>query len=645
MSTVGPWRPDAPGDSSGSRRRPIFRRRSSGRGGDTTLESPMVRGRLAARVRIAEGVVIFMVTLLLFGFWRLQVVHAAHYMELAENNRRRNLVVRAPRGLITDRNGLLLAANRPAFNVAIVREELTEGDATLEWLAPILGRAPEELRERLDRRQQGIPVFQPVVIADDIDQAMVAAIEARSLEHPGVIVQAEHKRQYPKGLVAAHVLGQVGEINRAQLDAWEPGRYRAGDIVGQNGVERVYNSALAGRAGDEQVQVNSAGRTMRVVNQVPPQPGDRLTLTIDLPLQQHAEALLEGRAGAIVALDVKTGGVLALASAPTYDPNMFARRIATGEWQALMNDPANPLQNRALQSSYPPGSTFKLLTAIAGLENGAITPETTVTCNGGGTYFGQYRRCNAVHGTVNLESAIGRSCNVYFYNIGEKIGREAILEVAQRYGFGSPTGIDLLDEGSGILPTDEWVEQRPGEDRGNWWPGETIGLAIGQGPIDVTPLQLAHMVATLASGTSITPHLVMAEEDPAGRPVPVPRPETIDVHLNPLHQQAILRGMSAAVNHRAPWMGTAWRARSLDVEIGGKTGSAQVASLEASGPSATRPEELQTHAWFVGVAPIDDPQVAIAVFIEHGGGGGAAAAPVGGELLASYFARRAEADQ
>lgn len=639
MSAVGPWRPDPSGDSSGSHKRPIFRRGRGGRS-ETTLESPLLRNRLTGRLHVAEGVVILMVTLLLFGFWRLQVVHAAHYLELAENNRRRTLVVRAPRGLITDRNGLLLAANRPAFNVGIVREEIEDQEATLQWLAGVLGETPETLRERLDTRRVGVPVFQPVVVADDIDQALVSAIEARSLEHPGVIIQTEHKRQYPKGLVAAHVLGQVGEINRAQLDAWEPGRYRPGDIVGKNGLESVHNDSLAGRAGDEQVVVNSAGRTVRVVNQVPPQPGNTLTLTLDLPLQQHAEALLEGKKGAIVVLDVNTGGVLALAAAPTYDPNMFARRIAPREWTALTNDPARPLTNRALQSSYPPGSTFKLLMAVAGLEHGLITPETTVFCPGYGIYFGKRFACNVPggHGTVNLESAIGRSCNVYFYELGYKLGRERIVEVAQRYGFGARTGIDLLDEHRGILPTDEWVASRNDP---NWYGGETIVLSIGQGPIDVTPLQLAHMAATLATGVKITPHLVAAAEDPAGRPLPVPAVARENVHLDPLHRRAILRGMSASVNQS----GSSRRARNPDIEFGGKTGTAQVASSDLAGPEDERPEELRNHAWFVGIAPVDNPEIAIAVFIEHGGGGGVAAAPLAGELLTAYFAAQQDGRQ
>jgi penicillin-binding protein 2 len=378
---------------------------------------------------------------------------------------------------------------------------------------------------------------------------------------------------------------------------------------------------------------------VQVLDQTPPQPGRTLALTLDLPLQRRAEALLEGRRGAVVVLDVNTGGVLALASSPTFDPNMFARRFSTAEWDALRNDPARPLQNRALQSAFPPGSVFKLVMALAGLENGVITPQTTVYCPGGGTYFGQRRNCNAVHGTVNLKSAIGRSCNVYFYELGAKLGREKIVEVAQRYGFGARTGIDLLEERSGTLPTDEWIARAPGRE-GNWYPGETIVLSIGQGPIDVTPLQMAHLVATLATGTEITPHLMESEQDAAGRAQPVelsvPR---IDVRLNPLYREAILEGMWAAVNES----GTGWRARNPEIPYGGKTGSAQVAATAAAGPEALRPEELRNHAWFVGVAPVDDPQVSIVVFIEHGGAGGAIAAPIAGSVLNAWFEARRSA--
>ncbi len=640
MSTVGPWRPESFTQSTGSRRRSIFRR-NRGAPDDVTLEGPIVRSQLLSRVRVAEGVVIVMVMLLLFGFWRLQVVHAAHYRELADNNRRRNIIVRAPRGLVTDRNGLLLAANRAAFDVAIVREELDDRDTTLEWLASVLGVTPDMLRERLDQRQQGIPVFRSVVIAGDIDAALVSAIEARSLEYPGVLIQPEHKRHYPKGLVAAHVMGYVGEINAAQLASWEQGRYRMGDIVGKLGLERVHDLRLSGLAGDEEIIVNSVGRTVRVLNQIPPEPGNTLTLTLDLPLQQQAEALLEGKKGAIVILDVNTGGVLTLASAPTFDPNMFARRFSQAEWEAVTNDPATPLQNRALQSAYPPGSIFKLMMAVAGLENGVITPETTVTCTGGGRYYGEYRSCNAVHGTVSLEAAIGRSCNVYFYELGTKLSRQQIIEVAQRYGLGAQTGIDLLNEGTGILPTDEWIAQAPRD--GNWYPGETISLSIGQGPINTTPLQIAHMAATLATGFRITPHLVETVENAAGREIEMaPRNRPVDVNLSPYHRAAVLGGMRAAAH---PVTGTARRAANPAYNFGGKTGTAQVASADAAGPEADRPEELRNHAWFVGIAPIDAPEIAIVVFIEHGGSGGVAAAPLAGVLMTAYFESREAAQR
>ena len=633
MSTVGPWRPDARGRSATPR--PSFWRRRRTSRAETTLESPEVRGRLNTRLRIAEAVTILLVTLLLLGFWRLQVVHASHYRELADNNQRRNLIVRAPRGLITDRDGRLLAANRPSFNVALVREELDDRDATLEWLATILGQTRDELEDRL-ARQRSIPVFQPVVIAEDVARGIVAAIEARAREYPGVVIQPEHKRYYPEGTLAAHVLGHVGEINRAQLDSWGRDRFRMGDIVGQLGLEFVHNDALAGRAGEEQIIVNSVGRTVRVIEKGRPEPGKTLTLTLDMELHRHAEQLLEGEKGAIVVLDVHDGGVLALASSPTFDPNLFAARFTADEWDALVNDPAKPLQNRALQGAYPPGSTFKLMMAIAGLEAGAISPDTTVFCLGGGNYGGRYYRCNTSHGNVNLQQAIGRSCNVYFYELGRRLGREKILEIAQRYGLGDSTGIDLLNEGSGILPTDEWLGRRRGSVR--WYPGETIGLSIGQGPITITPLQLAHSVATLASGVRITPHLVQREEDPGARSAPVSHPvERREVPISPLFRGEILRGMWAVVNNN----GSGWRAMQTTVSIGGKTGTAQVAALSATNASEDGeiPEALRDHAWFVGLAPIDDPEVAIAVLVEHGGGGGRAAAPLAGELLASYFKR------
>ncbi len=643
MSTVGPWRPDSKPGATRSRLR-LHWPGGGGQEGTTTLESPAVRNRIDLRLRLTQAAVLFAVTLLLLGFWRLQVVHAPHYRELAENNRRRDELVRAPRGLITDRNGYLLAANRPAYNVTMVREEVTDRASTLDWLSTVLNQSVRELEDRL-ASQRGIPSFRPVVVAEDVSMAIVASIEARGREYPGVLIQPEQKRYYPEATLAAHVLGHVGEITRPQLDSWERDRFHLGDIVGQNGIESVHNDALAGWAGERNVVVNSAGRTVRVLDQVPPDPGKTLVLTLDARLQADAEAQLADKRGAVVVLNVETGGVLALASSPTFDPNIFAARFSRTQWESLVNDPADPLQNRALQSHYPPGSIYKLVMAVAGLERGIINPQTSVFCPGGRTIYGHYYGCLAGgHGRVSLQSAIGRSCNVYFYELGRQLGREAIVEASQRFGLGARTGIDLPNEDAGTLPTDEWL----GANRdGRWYPGETIVLSIGQGPIDTTPIQLAKIVAMLGSGLQVEPHLVLREEEAAvsslragvdqgARPSAVPTP----VQVSAAHRHLVLDGMWAVVNDN----GTGWRARNPDVPFGGKTGTAQVASRALTGPEEDRPEQLRNHAWFVGLAPVNDPEIAIAVLIEHGGGGGLAAAPVGGHVMSTYFALQAGTD-
>jgi penicillin-binding protein 2 len=642
MSTVGPWRPDSK-DGGRRSRLPLPWPGRSRKEGATTLESPAVLSRVDLRLRLTQVVVLVTVTLLLLGFWRLQVVHANHYRELAENNRRRDELVRSPRGLITDRNGYLLAANRPAYNVAMVREEVTDRSSTLAWLSSVLDQSVRELEDRL-ARQRGIPGFRPVVVAEDVSMAIVGAIEARRREYPGILIQPEQKRYYPEGTLAAHALGHVGEITRPQLDSWGRDRFHLGDIVGQNGLESVHNDALAGWAGERKVVVNSAGRTVLVLDQVPPDPGKTLVLTLDARLQADAEAQLADKRGAVVVLDVETGGVLALASSPSFDPNIFAARFSATQWESLVNDPADPLQNRALQSHYPPGSIFKLVMAIAGLERGIINPQTSVFCPGGRTIYGHYYGCLAGgHGRVSLQSAIGRSCNVYFYELGRQLGREAIVETSQRFGLGARTGIDLPNEDRGTLPTDEWL----GANRdGRWYPGETIVLSIGQGPIDTTPIQLAKIVAMLGSGLQVQPHLVLREEEAAvspvrsgadrgARPSAIPSP----LQVSAAHRRLVLDGMWAVVNDN----GTGWRARNSEVPFGGKTGTAQVASSAMTGPEEDRPEQLRNHAWFVGLAPVDNPEIAIAVLIEHGGGGGVAAAPVGGHVMSTYFALQAEA--
>lgn len=626
MST-GPWRP-APGDRDPRRAvRPGRWSLSSTEG--QTLESPADRARLEERARLLEWGAILLVGLLILGFWHLQGVHGTYYAERAEANQMRQFRVRPPRGLILDRNGEILAANHASYEVAIVRESVGDVDETLAWLAEVLEQPVDVLAERLDRGREW-PRFRPVVVATEVQQSRVVSIEARRREHPGVIVRVAGQRHYPRGRTAAHVLGHVGEINRSQLEAWG-GEYRIGDIVGQSGIEGVYNGDLAGAPGWRLSVVNSLGREIRPVEQQPPRPGRNVMLTLDVGLQERAEALLEGRRGAIVAIDVATGGVLTLASAPAFDPNAFAVRFSAAEWREILEDPAKPLQNRALRAMFPPGSIFKLVMAAAGLEEGIIHRDTRIFCAGGKRLYGRFFGCLGHHGSIDVIEALALSCNTFFYQLGVDLGRERIVRWARSLGLGQATGVDLTEEQGGILPSDAWLESRGLR----FYPGETVSISIGQGRLGISPLQAAHMAATVATGFRREPHLLMAvEESSAGRAGSRTYPiATRSAEFHDGTRQVLLEGM-----RRSAAYGTSRRAGLEEVEIGGKTGTAQVASASnIEGPEEERRESLRNHAWFVGVAPVDEPQIVVAVFVEHGGSGGRAAAPLGGALLAHHF--------
>lgn len=626
--TSGPWRPDDAGRGSAGGEGGGWRRRLGFAGGPLALENPAVRELLDRRLRVLEIGVVALACLLLLGFWHLQVVHGSHYAAQAEDNRLREPRLRPARGLILDRQGRVLANSRAAYQVAVVREDIDDLDATLAWLADVLRTTPDELRTRLDRYAAEVPAFRPVVVADDVPLETVATVEARRRDRPGVQVLVEAKRHYPNGTLGAHFLGHVGEIGARQLER-RGAPYRMGDIVGQGGLERVYEGHLFGEPGLRQIVVDSSGRTVRVLQERPARPGSTLVLAIDLELQRVAEEQLRDRRGAVVVLDVSTGGVLAMASTPTFDPNDFASRFSLEDWRRLANDPRKPLQNRAILSTYPPGSVFKLVMAAGGLDHSVIDPSTTVFCAGGGNFYGRFFRCLAQHGTVDLRAAIARSCNTYFYEVGRRLGRERIVATAEALGFGRPTGIDLPDEGPGILPSDRWLAAQGRR----WMPGETISVSIGQGVLGVSALQLAHMAASLASGKLRRPRLLGHVEDPTtGRSVLEPGSTPTDLPVEPAARQAILDGM-----RRSVLSGTSGRARLPGLEVGGKTGTAQVASLDRVGPNDSRPEELRDHAWFVGLAPIDDPDVVVAVFVQHGGSGSVTAAPIARAVLDAYF--------
>jgi penicillin-binding protein 2 len=627
MMKTGPWRPDDAGRIEAMERQGRSVHRSPDR--TRALETPADRQRINGRAQILEWIVIGLVAALLLGFWQLQIVRGSYYTQLANENLLRQTRVRPARGLILDRNGAVLATNHAAYEVAVVREAIEDEEEVLRWLAGVLDEPYELLRERLDA-QRGLPRFRPAVLATGATLEQVVAIEARRREHAGVQVQITAQRFYPRGITAAHVLGHVGEISPRQLERADE-RYRMGDIVGQQGVERMYNDALIGDAGSKLAVVNSVGREIQVLQENPPAPGQTVVLTLDAELQEKAEALLESRRGAIVAIDVATGGILALASAPSFDPNAFAERFSAEDWRALLEDPARPLHNRALQASLPPGSVFKIVMATAGLEEGIITADTKFFCAGGKTLYGRFFRCLGNHGSIDVVDAIAYSCNSFFYELGVKLGRERIVKWAQRFGLGGATGIDLPDEQDGIIPSDEWLAAAGLR----YYPGDTVSIAIGQGRLAVSPLQLAHLASVAASGVDRQPHLLMRVEDSStGRGATqswsgTPRP----AEFSEATRRTVLRGMTGSVA-----FGSSRRARLETVPVAGKTGTAQVASAEnVARDNEDRPEFLRNHAWFVGVAPIDDPEIAIAVFLEHGGSGGGDAAPVGGELLGDYF--------
>ena len=628
---TGPWRPNDNGRI-GLKQRP---ERSAHRApllGLRALETAADRQRITNRVRVLEGLAVALVLALLLGFWQTQVIHGSEYTSLAEDNLWKRSRVRPSRGLILDRNGEILATNRPSYEVALIRELINDEEGTLRWLSTVLHEPQEVLQKRLDR-QRSTARFRPVIVASGIPEEHVVRIEARRLEHPGVAVQIHAQRFYPRGVTAAHVLGYVGEISPQQLESHSE-RFSMGDIVGQLGVESIYNNDLTGEAGSRLAVVNSVGREIRLENEEAPLPGETVVLALDIDLQERVEELLANRRGAAVVLDTTNGGVLALASSPTFDPNEFADRFSLEQWTSLLQDPAKPLHNRSVRAGQPPGSVFKLVLATAGLEEGIISSNTTFFCPGGKTFYGRFFSCEGQHQNVNVVQALAHSCNSFFYELGVKLGRERIVRWAQRFGLGTTSGIDLTEEQGGIIPSNEWLAANGRR----YYPGETVSLSIGQGPLAVSPLQLANVAATAATGYIWRPRLLMRIERASSDGARSYSSEQQPAPFSKATRELLTRGMAGSVAY-----GSSWRAQLPTVDVGGKTGTAQVASsARVAENNEDRPEHLRNHAWFVAAAPIDNPKVAVAVYLENGGSGGQAAAPIGGEILASYFGKPIE---
>jgi penicillin-binding protein 2 len=582
------------------------------------------------RVTVIQYLTVVLVVLLMIVFWHLQVVRGRYYRNLAENNRRRNVPIAAPRGILLDRNEAILVDNRPSFNVVLSPENATNLDRTIGRLSHLLQVGEAPIRERLPRK--GDPP-RDVVVKADATIADVAAIEARRLEFPETAIHVVPLRSYPLGAAAAHVLGHVGEIRTSQLkDAAYTGA-DSGDVVGQYGLEQEYNLALMGKDGLRVMIVNSRGVEVGedADESKIPTVGPRVALTLDAGLQATLETAFAGRGGAAVALDPTTGEILAMSSIPSFDPNRFAIGMDTASWTRLRTDPGKPLMNRVIQGQYAPGSTFKIATAIAGLEEKVITPETRIHCSGVYVRYNTVLHCHELgpHGSVNVEQAIAASCNIFFYEVGVRLEIERLAKYAQRLGLGSRTGVDLPGEEAGVVATPKWKKERLKQD---WYPSETAMVAIGQVGT-VTAMQLARMVAAAATGKLVTPHLVRRVGDQPwwkGQANQQPPPSQ-DLGFRPETLEIVRRGMRGVT---VPG-GTGWRAGLPGVAVCGKTGTAQVVAKARLAKDDSH--EVQPHGWFVGFAPADDPKIAVAVLVEHAGGGGKAAAPIARELFAQYL--------
>lgn len=580
------------------------------------------RELLVARARFLSRALVGLLGLLGGAYFLVQVIDGADYRERAENNRLRRLTLEAPRGVIEDRAGRVLVENLPAYSLELDRSRSRDLAASLRFAAGALGVPVAELEAVMaGYRKTGL--FQPVLLAENLSLPEVARFLVARLEHPEFEIETSQRRFYRLGAHAAHVLGYLGEVTAEEL-AKASGVRRAGDWVGRRGVERAYDARLRGENGERVVVVDSRGLPVEEFGRTLGRPGQTLRLTLDAALQQEAERQMATQVGAVVAIDPRDGAVRALVSSPAYDPNLFARKLAAADWKTLVEDPRHPLQNRAIQSAYSPGSVFKIVMGAAGLAEGVVTPGHREFCGGYATFYGRRFHCwkKGGHGSVDLPTALEVSCDVYFYHLGQRLGIERIARYARAFDFGRATGIDLGGERSGLVPDDAWSRRAR---RHPWYPGETISVAIGQGALLTTPVQVAAMLAAVANGGQIvTPHLVAGAAPP-------PRP----LGLPPGLLGPVREGLVRVVHGER---GTARIARLPGITTAGKTGTVQVVAQEAYVDSSlVLPWELRNHAWFASYAPAERPELVVVVFVEHGGKGSAVAAPIAKALFTLYF--------
>lgn len=602
------------------------------------LSQREVPAGLRRRLTLALGVACFGFLLLLAQLWSLQVLRGDEAFESAKRNRIRLHRIQATRGRVLDRHGRVLIDSRPSFNAIMVPEDAGDVELTIENLAHFLGQSTAEMHALLEKTAARSP-FAEIVVKRDLSWEEVVALETHQLDLPGVGVQITPRRSYPYGPELGHILGYVGEVSPDELAAET--HYRMGDLVGKAGLEKYLEPTLRGVHGGQQVEVDAVGRRLRVLREVPEVSGETVRLTVDLDVQQAASKALGARDGAVVAIDLATGGVLAFANYPSFDPNVFARGIDKEEWRQLVEDVHHPLTNRGLQGQYPPGSAFKMVVAAGALEEGIVNPFTRIYCPGGLQFGNHYFRCweRGGHGSVNLMQALERSCDVFFYQVSQRLGIDAIARYARAFGLGQKTGVHFGHEKAGTIPDQEWKRARFNEP---WYAGETLSAAIGQGYVTSTPLQMANMVGAVATGKRMRPHFVLQVEGASGEVVAHEEIEEIgSLDLRETTLKQIRDGLRAVVEGSR---GTGSRARLPNVSVAGKTLTSQVVKLRKQRTAiGLIPWKHRDHAGFVAYAPVEAPEIAVAVVVEHAeAGGGKIAAPVARDVLEAYFRLKEE---
>jgi penicillin-binding protein 2 len=582
----------------------------------TVSDTKIPQGRLA----LVSYLSVFAIILLLVGFWKLQVVQSGHFADLAERNRIRYIPIIAPRGQMLDRGGRVLVDSYPSFSILLLRDQPKELQKSLPQIEEGLGISKEDLLEEIEEAK-GEPKFQPLVIKPVASDADIAFVESHREDLPVLELMMVQRRRYPYGEMLANTIGYVGEVSEKELERSD-GKYRPGDIVGKAGLEREYNNVLEGTDGMRRVVVNSVGKPVRTLPDIPAIPGKPIQLTIDYDLQAVADKDFEGKEGALVAMDAHTGEILAMISRPTFNPNDFAVRVPEKEWQQLNVDPETPLLNRAIQAQLAPGSVFKIVMATAMLESKAIPPTYTVYCPGQATFYGRVFHCDHAHGEVDLHKAIVASCDVYFYNVGKQLGIDRISYYANALGLGHLTGIDLPGEEPGLVPSEAWVERVYHH---KWYPGSTISVSIGQGAVMVTPIQLARMIAGVASGgLFVEPHLL--EDDPNAKPAVFPiSDKTVDV---------VTQGMWGVVNE--PDGTTSELVKLKNIDFCGKTGTAQTESYQLQNRLG---RHIKENGWFVGYAPRKNPEIVVAALVQ-GAGWGSFVAPIVRDVVKAYYYKK-----